>query len=588
MIQKLLEKYRIDIFFALIFVGILACAYKDLLSQISTVLMDKYDYPYIVWVVNSNIQNILNGDFSHYFDTRGFYPHPYGLLFSDILLPQSLMVLPLYLLTKNIILSFNSILLFTYFLNYCASYVFWRYFTKNSFLSFIGALLVVFGPFYQIQMAHFQMQSYWLALFGLFFLFKSIDTSSKKMAIIAGICIGIQFLASVYHFVFFASISAIVILVSFFFHKNKSALAQLAGIMYLVMGITIFAFVKAYYAMKAHYGMTREIEEIILYQAHMTDYLFTGAFKSSLYKLQFWSEWNRFDKHIIGEKTVFPGFFLTIFSLWGAFSFMKSKAVYSFQFVMSKWNVIFALVGLVGFIASLGPRLSFNGTYGHIPSPYLVGLKLFPMIDAIRSPARWSVLLYIALVYFSLIGIQKAYSRMSGKLSPLQIKLLCVGLFIWVWFEYVPTQLTVAPLQPVTHEYKILEQKCQDTDLVLAEYPVTHFTAFGGIVEGLSYISAVQLAQVSHNCPLMNGYSGFIPQEVFKTETDLNALVAQGNADALQKYMDDHEIDVIKLNGKNVLPEYRSGYSKLITALQNDTDFLQLSPMLFQIRSVEK
>ena len=110
-IERFVKTHRIDLIFLTIFIGLLAFAYRRLLSDISGSLMDRYDFPYIVWVVNSNIQNILHGNLAHYFDTRGFYPHPYGLLFSDILLPQSLLVLPIYLLTRNIILSFNSILL---------------------------------------------------------------------------------------------------------------------------------------------------------------------------------------------------------------------------------------------------------------------------------------------------------------------------------------------------------------------------------------------------------------------------------------------------------------------------------------------
>lgn len=546
-------------------------------------LMDRYDFPYIVWVVNSNIQNILHGNFAHYFDTRGFYPHPYGLLFSDILLPQSLMILPLYVISKNIIFSFNSILLFTFVLNYCAAYLFWKYFTKNSFFAFLGAILTVFGPFYHIQMAHFQMQSYWLSLFSMCFLFRAIDENNKKFALFSGFLLGIQFTASVYHFVFFSVFSAIIVMVSFFTSEKKQQVVHMALLKYALMTVVIFPFVKAYYAMKAYYGMTRDIEEIILYEGHITDYLFTNGFRSSFYTLPFWIRWNIFDKHVIGEKMIFPGFVLVGFSILGIFSYVKSRTRCAIQLVLNRQSVIFGLVGIVGFIGSLGPRLSFNGVYAHIPTPYYVALKLLPLIDAIRCPARWSVLLYISMVYFSLMGIQKFYHYVRSRFTTRHISLLSLSIFIIICIEYVPVNLTVEKVSAISSEYQTLQKICKKEDKVVLEYPVTHFTASGGIVEGLSYISRVQLAQVFHNCNLINGYSGFIPDDVFKTETELNSLIGDGNEDGLQRYMEKKNITIVKLNDNNVLIELRPGFTKIKTAIQKDPDFVQLSPILFQL-----
>lgn len=584
-IERFVKTHRIDLIFLTIFIGLLAFAYRRLLSDISGSLMDRYDFPYIVWVVNSNIQNILHGNLAHYFDTRGFYPHPYGLLFSDILLPQSLLVLPIYLLTRNIILSFNSILLFTFVLNYCAAYLFWKYFTKNSFFAFLGAILTVFGPFYHIQMAHFQMQSYWLSLFSMYFLSRSLDENNKKFALISGLLLGIQFTASVYHFVFFSVFSGIVVMVSFFTAEKKKHVVHMALLKYILMALVIFPFVKAYYAMKAYYGMSRDIEEIILYEAHMTDYLFTSAYKSAFYSFPEWARWNIFDKHVIGEKTVFPGFVLVGLSLLGFFSQVKSSTYFLVQFVMTRLSVIFGLLGVVGFIGSLGPRLSFNGAYAHIPTPYYAALKLFPLIDAIRSPARWSVLLYVSMVYFSLMGLQKLYHYGRSRFTAGYMSFLALTVFLIICIEYLPVNLTVEKVPEVSTEYLTLQKICSKEDKVVLEYPITHFTASGGIVEGLSYISRVQLAQVSHNCSLMNGYSGFIPSEVFKTESDLNTLIGAGNEEGLQMYMEASNIDIIKLNQNNTLIELRPGFEKIKEAIQNDSDFMQLSPILFELRA---
>lgn len=575
-----MKKFMRPSFYFLLFTLCFMYVTRGLLGNLSNALLDRLDYPYIVWVVNNNVQNLLSGNFAHYFDTRGFYPHPYGLLFSDILLPQSLLVTPVYLLTRNIILSFNLIYVLTYFLDFTAAYLLWKHFFKSSYVAGIGALLIVFGPFYHMQMAHFQMQSYWIGLFGMVALLRCMEKPRMKLAVVGGLLLGIQFTASVYTFVFFSAWAAIICLITWLYAQKRLEIAQHAAAFFTVAGLVAAPFIKAYFTMKHYYSMERDIAEIILYAAHMTDYLFTNVYGSLLYHMPFWARWNQFDKHVIGEKAVFPGFFLVLFALIGIFSWMRTKKDWSISLPLDKYTVIFGLTAVVGFIGSLGPRLSFNGTYAHIPTPYLIGLKVLPMLDGIRSPTRWGFLLIIALIFFALRGVEKVRPLIAPSLRTGAAAFL----IIWILFEYLPQPLSIYRVPPLARDYVTLEKLCaQKPHTLLVEYPVTHFNAFGGIVEGLGYISNVQLSQVSHNCLLMNGYSGFIPQQVFDTEIALNGFVAAGDIESLHTYMKAHDIAVIRFSPAFILKEYRAGYTALAKLLHEDPRFEKLGEAMYRL-----
>lgn len=550
--------------------------------------MDRYDFPYIVWVINSNVQNLLSGNFMHYFDTRGFYPHPYGLLFSDILLPQALITLPLYLISKNMLLAFNIMFIITYILNFTSGLIFWRSFFDKKYLVTLGSFLIVFGPIYHMQHGHFQMQSYWLGLTALALYIRQLRTLTHGQktphtylqSIFIGILMGAQFTASVYIFVFFSAwmtIAGLVMLIVAKRQDNHVLTLKSLATTATALAFTTAPWIRMYFVMKKHYGLERQVEEIIQYSAHMTDYLFTGAYQTYLYAQPAWSLWNRFDKHASFEKAIFPGFLLMIGACAGI-AYVRTvgkKLIVGLQ--VDHVGVIFASTALIGFISSLGPRLSFNGAYGHIPSPYLIGLKLFPMLDGIRSPARWEILFVMGLIYFFLISIDTLRSR------HMNIIICIIGVLLLIEYLPLPRPIYVIPHQSSAHQR--MQQICStEPQTLVLEYPVTHFIAFGGIVEGLGYISNTQLSQVFHNCLLMNGYSGFIPEKIFDDERELSTIIQQVDADKLATYLTTRKVDIIAINMPFVVKELRSPARQLIQKLDTDARFKAFAPGVYTFK----
>lgn len=574
--MKVLKKH--GLWFSL-FALITVFAFHPILTNFSTSLADRFDYPYIGWVLYQNMHNLLNGSFTSYFQTSAFYPHPYGLLFSDLLLPQALLAMPVYVLTGNIIASFNFVFLLTFFLNFIAWYILWYVISKNIKAAWLGGILSVFGPFFHTQIGHFQMQSYWPAVFAftILFYFRNRQLLPRiPNTVLAGLLMAIQFLASVYLFVFAMSAIVLKFLVHMLSKAERAEYARELLTVCVVAGVFVLPFVKGYYDMKEYYSLERHAEEYILYSAHPTDYLFTNGYRSFFYSMPIFNQWNAFNKHVIGERALFPGFTLLLLSFLGIYAHRKHSQGTLIGIELSKETLSYMLIGLMGLLFSFGPRLSFNGTYAHIPNVYLLAQKVNPLLESIRSPGRWNFLFYFGLIYFAVLALQK--KNIVSK------KILFWIVTLFVLIEFVPIAMRADDVHIQTTEYQSLASLCDSEDALLLEYPVTHFNAYGGIAEGLSYISQVLLSQTFHECNLVNGYSGFIPEDLFETERSMNSIVESGNVDKLYEYMKLHEIDVIKLNETYVLPEFKEGFSQLDKQLMSEPRFDLLQDSIYQIQ----
>ncbi len=193
------------LFYLFLFTIILGVAFRSLLLNLSTNLVDWRDYAYVTWVINQNISHLKSLDFPNLFNTNAFYPYTQTLFLSDTLLTPSIIGVVFSFFTKNPVLNFNLVFISTFILNYISVYLVWKKIFKNSLISFIGSLAIVFSAFFYIEIGHFQMQNYWPFFLAIFFL---IDTDIRKLklkSLLVGIFLAIQFLASIYLAFFLAT-----------------------------------------------------------------------------------------------------------------------------------------------------------------------------------------------------------------------------------------------------------------------------------------------------------------------------------------------------------------------------------------------
>lgn len=566
---------KLFIYFS-IFILILGFVFRSLLLDMSNSLIDWRDYALMVWIVFQNTDKILTLNFQNYFSTTSFYPNPYSLLFSDLLLPQSFLFMPFYLLTKNLILSFNLVFILTFILNYISSFLFWKSLFKKSSIAFLGSLLVIFSPFFHFEYSHFQMLSYWPFFFSLYFLLKEKESKKYLNSVLSALFLCIQFLASVYLSFYLLTFVFLVFLIRLFKRQSlKDNLIRLSIIAFtflLICGV----FIKGYIDMKQHYQVSRNIEEYIAYSANLSDYIFSRPIDSVLHNTAIIDRWNAQNKSNWVGQAAFPGFLVFVLSIIGIALFKKDRNSVSLIFNLDSQKVLFFLVTLIGFVFSLGPRLIFNGTYAHIPLPYSLVLKFIPLFESIRVSARWSFLFYFGLIFFALVGIQKITNN--------RYKKLIFGIiFVLILLEYIPLNIKAEQDTYFDDRDLVLQNICHDKPTVLLELPVTHLDAENDIAAGLSYITKAQLASTKNECLLVNGYSGYDLPSIIELSQKTNQYIDSIDTNGFYNELRDRNVSLFKFNPDRYPTERQNNLQKFLDALVKQDNIEQVEGTIYRI-----
>lgn len=558
------------------FLLILFFVFRNLILNISTNLLDWRDYAYIIWVMFQSITHITNLDFINFFETNAFYPNKLTLMFSDILLPQALILLPFLSLTKNLILSFNITFIITFILNFISLFLFWKQIFKKELIAFLGALFFIFSPFFHLELSHFQMLTFWPFFLALYFLFKYDVKPKYKYLILIGLLLTTQFLSSVYLSVYLIFAILIFYTIRLVLQKELKSVATKASIIFIVFILTGGIFIKGYIDMKNTYNIERDIKEYITYSANLSDYLFTSQIKSILHQSPLMQLWNKADKNW-GTHSSFPGFLLFLLTLYGLFKLTKGKQSLSINLELNRQKAFFIILIISGFIFSLGPRVIFNGTYAHIPLPFSAVLKFIPLADATRVPARWSFIFFLGVIYFSLVALNK----LEGKKYK---KIIFFLIFVIFVLEYLPTNIQSAKDSYITSDYKILKDICSKEKKVLLELPLTHLDAYPNILEGLRYITVMELSSTYHNCFLVNGYSGYDLPDNFILAGTLSKFIENQQIGAFLEELRSRNIDYVKFNQYYFINDLKLPALEFVNSLATESGVEKINEGLFLLR----
>ncbi len=556
-----------------LFILILFFVFRDLILNISTNLLDWRDYPFIIWVIYQNITHITSLNFLNFFETNAFYPHKLTLMFSDILLPQALILLPLFYLIKNIILSFNITFLITFLLNFIATFLFWKQIFKKETIAFFGSIFFIFSPFFHLELSHFQMLTFWPYFLTLYFLLKNEGKPETKNFIFVGLIVTIQFLASVY-----LSVYLIFSILLFYFLKivlQKDLKKEVFGIslIFLVFLISSGIFIKGYIDMKNTYNIKRDLKEYVTYSANISDYLFTSQINSLIHRSSLMENWNKADKNWSLHSS-FPGFLIFLLSIPALFKLRKNRDIISINLELNREKLFFTTLIVVGFLFSLGPRLNFNGNYAHIPLPYSLVIKFIPVSEVIRVPSRWSFLFFLGFIYFSLITLNK----LTGKPY---YKFFLFLVFVIFILEYLPINIKSTQNSYINRDYQILKNLCKNNKKVLLELPATHLDAYPNIIEGLEYISKVELVSTYHNCNIVNGYSGYDLPDIFLLSDTLSKYIKENNTRAFTEEVQKRKIDIVKFNQYYFVTEMKLSIHNFVNAIATESGVEKINNDLF-------
>ena len=134
----------------------------------------------LAWDAN-RLSEILSGHFDAvrgFWNANIFYPEPLTLAYSEHMFAQAVQILPVYVLTGNIILCYNLLFLSTFVLSGLGMFLFVREVTRSPRAAFAAGLIYAFAPYRVPQFSHLQViSSQWMpfVLYGLRRFFDAIS-----------------------------------------------------------------------------------------------------------------------------------------------------------------------------------------------------------------------------------------------------------------------------------------------------------------------------------------------------------------------------------------------------------------------------
>jgi Protein of unknown function (DUF3108) len=356
--------------------------------------------PYLnLWILGWDLRTmathpawLFNG---RIFDANIFHPATGTLTYSDHLIPQALLVLPLYLLSGDPVLCYNVLL----FGSFVASGLAMHALARSLGASFTGASVAgiawAFWPYRVAHLIHLQLQALYFLPLALLFLLRVVAAGRRRDAIWLGVTAGLQAASSLYYGV----MTAIALVVTFagvaagVGRMRNGRLLGRAALAAVVALIVLAPVVWPYWRMQQDEGFARNLYEASRHEAVLTSFLQvppTNVIYGSTHLLTERDSAGalREGRHEGVEDELFPGALLMLLAALGLVASRREATA------PVAWTML-ALAG-VGLVLSLGP----DG----IRPIYAFFHRVVFGFQAVRAPARFAVLVMFGLAVLASRG----------------------------------------------------------------------------------------------------------------------------------------------------------------------------------------
>lgn len=159
----------------------------------------------LAWDVD-RLRAILGGDLhavATFFDANIFHPATLTLAYSEHLIPQALLVLPIALAGGNPVLCYNLAFLSTFVLSGLGMFLLIRRMTGSVTGAFVGGLLFAFAPYRIPQFSHLQVLSAQWMPFTLLGIRTYVDTRRRGPLLAGSVALALQNLSCAYYLLYF-------------------------------------------------------------------------------------------------------------------------------------------------------------------------------------------------------------------------------------------------------------------------------------------------------------------------------------------------------------------------------------------------
>lgn len=475
------------------------------------------------WTAHSLKSNPFN-----LFNATMFYPNSYTLAYSDHQLMSSIIALPVLALTRNGVLAFNFVVIFSFVLSAFGAFMLVRHLTGDNLAAFAGGTIYGFAMYKLAHISHMQLLSTGFIPLALLCLHLFTERRKARYAALFSV-FAVAIFLTVWSYGFYLAFAVLLYMVVLAAVKRKKILALLSGranagersaalrwgavlvASFAVIGLLVAPFIMPYLkARDLNPNFQRDIGEVYSYSADVTDFLVAPP--QSLV----WGSATgllRPDPYTRGngaERSLFAGLLPFLLTVVGLVSLRRMGRGKRFVF----W--FYLLLMLAAGVLCLGVTLYAFGRHADIWMPYRLMYRFFPGFKAIRTPTRIFVLVLLSLSVLSGFGVKAIRGWLEARLDRIAAVFLIVLLLLLITVEILPTGIEMKKVESRSEfpsVYRWLASRSGDAPTVVL--PLAPYDPEApSEMDDLAYVG-MEPHRIYRNTAswkkLLNGYSGYTP-----------------------------------------------------------------------------
>jgi hypothetical protein len=485
--------------------------------------VDTYDGYFSLWNV-AWVAHSLTTSPARLYDANIFYPHRTTLAYSEANIGAGVLAVPAWLATRNPLAAHNSVVLLAFVLSFAGAYFLARYLGAQTLVAMAAGAAFAYCPFIFARFAHIQLLLTAGLPFSLLAMHALLDRPSWTRAVLLGVVIFMQGLSCAYYGVSIGMTVGIGVLYYAVARGEwRSARYWLRVTLAATVAVAlILPFFLPYLRIQADTGFTRSLRDASMYSANWQAWLASASWlhRQWLGAIEGFSE------------VLFPGIVATLGGVWGFISLWRAQPLSKRPATVrpevrdgardearndeapngSRAGVgrpretagFYGLVAALAFWASLGPKAGL----------YTALFYTVPVFSFLRAPARFGILVALALVVLAAV----AFARWSASRPPVLARRLALVALVVVVAELFRAPVGLPRVPPMNGAFRLLAQMPRG---VLVELPFFWIRSdFPRHAEYMFYSTA-------HWQPLVNGYSDHIPAEFRSLAPPVNTFPSE-------------------------------------------------------------
>jgi hypothetical protein len=418
------------------------------------------------------------------FQANIFYPERDTLAYSEPLIVQSALALPVFLAGGSPVLAYNLVLIAGFALTGWAMTLVMHRWTGSWAAALIAGIVYGFNSHTLTRMPHMQAQHVYFLPLAMFALDALLRQPDVLKAFRLAVWFTLQGLTSIYLLVFtaFALTSAAAARPGDWLGRRMRSVVPCLVLAAALAALLLMPFLLPYWRVRTEQGLVRSFQDAVMYSAGLGDYLSASG---RIHRAT-WSTPQ--------GTPLFPGavgLVLTGIAVWRGVAWRDRRA-----------RMCLA-AGLCGVIFSLGANLPFYETMQ----------RWIPLLQAIRAPARFGYLAILGVAGAAGFGAVEV-ARVSGAAWPR----LAAALLVLATIDPLAIPLGFTRFDGIPPIYDRLRA---ETGAVVVEMPFHPPRAV--FLNGRYMLNSTR-----HWQPQLAGYSGFVPQS-YRRHFELLSEFPQGD-----------------------------------------------------------